>query len=87
MARKLLLLSSFSPSLVADCNSLSNLSNGLVSVADSDAVGVKLASYSCLDGYELIGDATRMCTESGLWSGAEPLCEGTRQCSLIGIQN
>ncbi|XP_044885715.1 sushi repeat-containing protein SRPX2 isoform X2 [Mauremys mutica] len=30
--------------------------------------------YSCLPGYHLEGDRSRMCMENGRWSGSEPIC-------------
>lgn len=68
--------------VVIDCNPLANPSNGDVTISNDDEE-MELAYYSCLDGFELIGDATRMCTETGLWSGAEPLCEGILIALLI----
>lgn len=35
-----------------------------------------IASYSCLFGHELVGDAQRACLESGQWAGSEPVCRG-----------
>ena len=32
------------------------------------------ANYSCLEGHELDGNASRICLESGVWSDAEPVC-------------
>ena len=36
------------------------------------------ATYQCDTGYELAAgaSATRLCGESGLWSGEAPVCEG-----------
>ena len=35
------------------------------------------ATYTCDKGYELIGDRTRTCLNTGEWSGQEPNCTGT----------
>ena len=32
------------------------------------------ASFSCYDGYELTENKTRLCMESGFWSGSTPEC-------------
>jgi len=31
-------------------------------------------TYSCLEGYRLIGNAERRCLETGQWSGRLPIC-------------
>ena len=33
------------------------------------------ATYSCEDGYNLVGDAVRTCLSSGIWSGYSPYCQ------------
>ncbi|NXK25121.1 DAF1 protein, partial [Arenaria interpres] len=33
-------------------------------------------SYSCRDGYELVGNVSISCAQSGLWSQPLPRCEG-----------
>ncbi|KAL0268038.1 UNVERIFIED_CONTAM: hypothetical protein PYX00_010123 [Menopon gallinae] len=33
------------------------------------------AQYSCRPGYTLFGDTERVCLESGIWAGQQPLCE------------
>ena len=33
------------------------------------------ATYSCEDGYNLVGDAVRTCLSSGNWSGYSPYCQ------------
>ena len=59
---------------VIDCGPLDNPANGEVSVP-STAFSFN-ATYSCNTGYTLTGDDMRMCMESGLWSGSEPICVG-----------
>ena len=34
-----------------------------------------MASYTCNEGYLLMGDEVRACQSSGLWSGQQPTCE------------
>ena len=37
-------------------------------------------TYSCYDGYQLIGERVRNCTEDGDWSGNSPYCQETIEC-------
>ena len=34
-----------------------------------------VSSYSCINGYILVGDAIRHCNHSGLWNGSAPICK------------
>ena len=56
------------------CDALSDPDNGAVSVTGT-GVG-DTATYTCDDGYELIGSSTRTCQSNGDWSGSPPTCEG-----------
>ena len=56
-----------------DCLNLTALSNGRVSLT-STAPG-SVATYSCDNGYMLIGDPTRQCQVDGSWSRVEPVCK------------
>ena len=38
-----------------------------------------IANYYCVDGYRLVGETTRSCLSTSVWSGSEPLCI----CKLI----
>ena len=62
---------------VVDCGSLSDPANGLVNV--STTVFNSTATYSCNDGYNLVGDTTRTCLPSGLWSDSSPQCTGVEE--------
>lgn len=45
--------------------------------------------YHCDDGHVLRGEATRICTQEGVWSGATPTCECkymVKKNSLIEIE-
>ncbi len=33
------------------------------------------ATYSCDDGFFLVGDETRVCQANGKWSGEAPICK------------
>ena len=39
-----------------------------------------IATYSCDTGHMLVGDETRTCLESGVWSGSTPICTGECTC-------
>lgn len=56
-----------------DCGGLSAPANGAVDAMFTTFGSI--ASYFCNGGYTLIGDDTRTCTEDGVWSGVEPICE------------
>ena len=65
------------------CEVLNDPANGAVEI-----LGVELgdtASYSCNQGYELVGkDVKRQCLLDGTWSGEEPVCRGMDK-TLISI--
>ena len=63
----------YSSGIMCDADDLGTLENGMVTV--SDTVFNTTATYSCNNGYELRGDATRTCLGTGLWSGDVPTCE------------
>ena len=65
---------------VIDCGSLGNPENGMVSVSTTTYNSV--ANYSCNTGYNLTGEMSRTCLDTGLWSGSEPTCTGKTQHSL-----
>ena len=44
--------------------------------ASGDFTGGTVATYSCADGYELVGDKNRTCLVDGTWTGVEPQCTG-----------
>ena len=60
-------------SAAVDCGGLADPANG--EVVTSGTAFSSRATYSCNDGYNLVGDATRTCQASGSWSGTDPLCE------------
>ena len=62
------------PNAVVDCSSLTAPENGLVNVPTT--IFNSTATYSCNDGYNLVGDTTRTCLASGNWSGDDPNCTG-----------
>ena len=64
----------FNSVVVVDCGGLMDPENGAVTV--TNITFNSTATYSCNDGYILVGDTTRTCLASGLWSGTAPLCTG-----------
>ena len=59
--------------VIVKCDDLTAPANGEVD-QPGNSVGT-MASYSCKDGFELIGDKTRTCQENGEWSGMAPTCK------------
>ena len=57
-----------------DCGPLNNPTNGQVMVPATTFNN--MATYSCNSGYTLNGAQTRTCQASGVWSNAEPTCQG-----------
>ena len=56
------------------CDRLRDIPQGRVSLSSSVLVPGTRATYTCVDGYELVGDKARTCQENGEWSGREPRC-------------
>ena len=49
--------------------------NGSITLAAGATLG-QTATYSCDTGYNLVGDRTRTCQATGVWSGSAPTCQG-----------
>ena len=58
-----------------NCSTLTDPANGQVSYTAGTTFG-QTAIYSCNAGYNLMGDSTRICHATGVWSGSEPTCQG-----------
>ena len=58
---------------VVDCSNLTSPSNGHVSV--STTTFGSMATYTCEEGYMLMGFPMRECLSNGSWSQQEPVCE------------
>ena len=56
------------------CEVLTDPTGGTVSVNDTSRIPGALATYTCNAGYLLSGESERNCQESGMWSGAVPIC-------------
>ena len=61
------------------CNVLPSISNGEVQFSSDIIFPGSTATYNCIAGYRLVGEATRTCQESGQWSGQVPFC----RCEFI----
>ena len=61
---------------VVNCGTLTDPANGQVSHTTGTVFGQR-ATYSCDTGYNLVGDSTRICRATGVWSGSAPTCQGT----------
>ena len=58
-----------------NCGTLTNPTNGSVNHTAGTTYG-QAATYSCNTGYNLVGDNTRTCEATGVWSGSTPTCQG-----------
>ena len=67
------------PLTVVVCGTLTNPVNGQVSDTAGTTFG-QTATYSCSTGFNLVGDNTRTCQATGMWSGSAPTCQGTFMC-------
>ena len=61
-----------------DCGPLSAPDNGQIRVFNT-TLGSP-AVYSCIVGFNLVGTSRRVCTESGDWSDAAPVCQRKSAC-------
>lgn len=70
---------------VVDCGSPGIPRNGLVDAASTSFRSV--ATYSCNEGYELVGEASRVCGSDREWSGSIPSCSPVNCGDPGGITN
>lgn len=47
------------------------------------AVGRTTATYSCVPGFEIVGNPIRTCGQNGAWLGKPPTCRGKLIYKLI----
>ena len=73
-------------STVVDCGALRDPANGRVNDTAGTTLG-QTATYSCNTGYNLVGNGTRMCQATGVWSGSAPTCERMllMNCQVIRV--
>lgn len=67
--------------LEVDCGPVSGVANGEATMNGSTIGG--LAAYTCYEGFELIGDPTRICAQPGSWTGVEPKCKSMLICLAL----
>ena len=63
--------------LLVFCLPLSNPSNGMIScMLGDDAVPHPddTCTVTCNNGYQLMGNGTRICGDDGIWSGSDAMC-------------
>ena len=58
----------------AYCLNYTDLKNGRVSLSGV-SVG-DTATFTCNDGYELVGDSSLICLSDGSWDSSPPVCQG-----------
>ena len=58
--------------VAVDCGPLPYPNRGGVTFTGTTAGSI--ATYSCVEGYILVGDGKRECQADGKWSGEEPAC-------------
>ena len=59
--------------VTVDCGSLPDPTGGQVTFSQS-TVFESVATYSCSEGYTLMGQTQQTCLSTGLWSGNTPRC-------------
>lgn len=63
--------------LIQKCDELDDPENGVV---DFKQVTIgSTAVYRCNRGFNLVGNAKRVCQRNGEWSGQEPKCRGMQK--------
>jgi len=62
---------------VVPCDELPQPEHGSVMCTYGDDVTTSyqdVCQYSCVDGFELIGNSSRTCLSTGIWSNDDPVC-------------
>ena len=68
-------------SVSVSCPSLLDLDSGTFTLSSNGEVSQ--ASFSCNDGYHLVGAAVLSCTTNGDWNGSIPFCGETKICISV----
>ncbi|PIK36489.1 putative CUB and sushi domain-containing protein 3-like [Apostichopus japonicus] len=77
----------FIPScLIVTCPVLPDIRFGTVSCTSGNRY-LSSCSYTCQDGYVLMPSVNRVCLQTGIWSGSEPICTAIICDPLPQIQN
>ena len=64
--------------ILVGCPTLTNPNNGMLSCSqggDGFSTFGDACSFTCNNGYVLIGNALRICQADGSWSGSDAVCE------------
>ncbi len=65
---------------MVECPALAPIPNGAITY-DPDMIAPydvdTVATHSCYPGFHLVGSETRVCLDTGRWSGLIPVCRGT----------
>ena len=65
-------MSYFYGNIVVDCGQLQNPANGFVQIFSTTEGST--ATYTCNQGFQLVGNRQRTCQNNGQWSGQQPFC-------------
>ena len=71
--------------LVVDCFNLTNPTNGQVSL--DMTIYEAVASYSCNEGFILMGPTARTCQSNGNWTDNAPVCQSKSLACLCHHEN
>ena len=59
--------------LVAECDEVPTMEHGTI-IQEGNTYGM-IITYSCNEGYELVGEPIRVCRSDRKWSGGAPTCQ------------
>ena len=75
LSRKKLILYIFSLFVAIRCAALDAPPNGALTTTNENIV-FSVATYTCKAGFKMIGEKTRQCQHTGLWTSKQPGCYG-----------